>query len=268
MTDVRVPVGPGLDPGRSKPCPSSAEEKGSISTSSVRTGGVALARTGSGELRRTILIGWLLAAIVLCLVSAPRIATLAFPDPDDAMRLAEVRDWLAGQSWWDVAQHRLNGGDFQMHWSRLVDLPLALGMAVLDPLLGPVASTRVTMVAVPLLTLLVVMALGAVLTRRVAGGEAAKQSVLLAALSVPLIYQLQPLRIDHHGWQVAAALGAAVALLERPGARSGGVAGVCLAALVTISLEGLPITAAIVAVALLGWAFDATRRAQDRKSVV
>ena len=213
-------------------------------------------------LAKTILLGWLLAVAILCLVSASRIATLAFPDTDDAMRLAQVRDLLAGQSWWDVAQHRLGGGDFAMHWSRLVDLPLAAAMLICDPLLGPAASTRVAMVVVPMLTLLVVVALGAVLTRRVAGEEAAKQSVLLAALSVPLVYQLQPLRIDHHGWQIAAALGAVVALVGRPTARSGTVAGACLATLLTISLEGLPIAAAITGVALLAWALEPARRAQ------
>src|SRR5207253_2643398 len=109
-----------------------------------------------------ILIGWLLAAIILCLVSWTRIATLAFPDPDDAMRLAQVRDLLAGQSWWDVSQHRLNGGDFQMHWSRLVDLPLAAVLIVCDPLFGPAASTRIAVTIVPLLTLLAVMASGAI----------------------------------------------------------------------------------------------------------
>lgn len=213
-------------------------------------------------LTKTILLGWLLAAAVLCLVSASRIATLDFPDPDDAMRLAQVRDLVAGQSWWDVAQHRLNGGDFQMHWSRLVDLPLAAVLTVCDPLFGPVASTRIAVTLVPLVTLLAVMALGAVLTRRVAGEEAARQSVLLATLSVPLIYQLQPVRVDHHGWQIAAAMAAVVALFGKPDARSGAVAGASLAALVTISLEGLPITAIVTGIALLAWALDAARRPQ------
>ena len=43
----------------------------------------------------------------------------------------QVRDWMAGQSWFDVVQHRLNpplGVD--MHWSRLVDAPIAAIMSV------------------------------------------------------------------------------------------------------------------------------------------
>ncbi|WP_140852265.1 hypothetical protein [Sphingomonas glacialis] len=178
------------------------------------------------------------------------------------MRLLEVRDWLNGQSWWDVSQHRLWDGHFAMHWSRLVDLPLALMMAVFDPIFGPAAATRVALVALPLVTLLAVMALGAELTRRVAGLERAKMAVLLVPLSIPLLYQLRPLRIDHHGWQIVLALIAANALLAKPDARSGSLIGLALAALLTISLEGMPITVAILGVALLAWAFDPTRRAQ------
>lgn len=213
-------------------------------------------------LARSVLIGWLVAAAVLIFVSAPRIADLRFPDPDDAMRLAQVQDLLAGQSWWDVGQHRLDGGAFAMHWSRLVDLPLAAVLWLASPLFGKPAAMRIAAVVVPMLTLLAVMALGALLTRRLAGDAAARQSVLLAGLSVPLLYQLQPLRIDHHGWQVVMALAAVAALTGSATARGGAVAGACLAALLTISLEGLPIAAATVAVALLAWVLDGARRPQ------
>ncbi len=216
----------------------------------------------------TVLIGWGVAALVLTLVSARAITHLWFPDPDDAMRLLEVRDWLAGQSWWDVSQHRLWDGHFIMHWSRLVDLPLAAMMGALDPLIGAAWSSRVTMALVPLLTLLVVIALGAELTRRVAGLERAKMAVLLAPLSVPLVYQLRPMRIDHHGWQIALALAAAVALFGKPDARTGALAGLALAALLTVSLEGLPITAAIVGVMLFAWVFDSSRREQAVAALV
>ncbi|WP_404336392.1 hypothetical protein AB2M62_19140 [Sphingomonas sp. MMS12-HWE2-04] len=209
-----------------------------------------------------ILSGWVVAALVLTLVSLPQIVHLWFSDPDDPMRLLEVRDWLAGQSWWDVSQHRLWGGAFAMHWSRLVDLPLAASMALLDPMIGPAASTRVALVLVPLLTLLAVMALAATLTRRLAGIEPARLAVLVAPLSVPLLFQLRPMRIDHHGWQIALALAAMAALLARPSARSGAAIGAALATLLTISLEGLPITAVILGVMLLAWVADPTRRPQ------
>ncbi|MES2443026.1 MAG: hypothetical protein V4574_09360 [Pseudomonadota bacterium] len=214
-----------------------------------------------------ILGGWGIAAVVLVALSFGAIAHLWFPDPDDAMRLVQARDLLAGQSWWDVSQHRLWDGHFAMHWSRLVDLPLVLVMGVLDPIVGPETSTRIAVTAVPLVTLLAVMALGAELTRRLCGFERAKLAVLLAPLSVPLLYQLRPLRVDHHGWQIVFALLAVVALAGKPDRRSGALMGGALAVLLTISLEGLPVTAAILGVAMLAWAFDPSRRGQAMAAV-
>jgi hypothetical protein len=245
-----TPGHPGLDPGAR--CLGDAEEEaGSRIKSGVTERG--------GAILVPALVAWLLAAIVLMLAMADRIATLRFIDPDDAMRLLQVRDWLAGQSWWDVSQHRLNHGDFPMHWSRLVDLPLAAILALAAPL-GESIATRVAMTLVPLVTLLVAMALLAQITRRLAGAEVARYAVLLVPLSAPLVYQLRPMRIDHHGWQIVLALAAVALLLSRPTARAGALAGLALAALLTISLEGVPIAASIAGVAALAWAWQPTRR--------
>jgi hypothetical protein len=213
------------------------------------------------SLAPVVLGGWALACVVLLVASITAIAGLRFPDPDDAMRLMEVRDWLAGQGWFDVAQHRLNHGNFPMHWSRLVDLPIAAVLAPLTSLLGPTAAVRVAMTVVPLLTLLAVMAMAAAITRRVAGAAVARVAVLLVPLSVPIIFQVRPMRIDHHGWQIVLALVATHALLGRATPRRGALAGVALATLLTISLEGMPIAAAIAGVAALAWAFQPARRA-------
>ncbi len=50
-----------------------------------------------------------------------------FADSDDAMQLVEVRNFLAGQNWFDLNVARLDPpqGVF-MHWSRFIDAPLAL----------------------------------------------------------------------------------------------------------------------------------------------
>ena len=53
--------------------------------------------------------------------------TGAFFDTDDAMRAVELRDFLAGQSWFDLTAHRLDPPNgLQMHWSRIVDVALAV----------------------------------------------------------------------------------------------------------------------------------------------
>lgn len=215
----------------------------------------------TGGIIRPVLIAWAIASLIFVMIGEKDIVALRLSDTDDSMRMLEVRDWLAGQSWWDVAQHRLNGGDYPMHWSRLVDLPLAAVMALTTPLLGAAAATRLALVLVPLLTLLCAMLLIARITQRTAGTPAARYAALLTPLNLPLMAQMKPLRIDHHGWQVVLALAAAACLLGKPTARGGVLTGLALAALLTVSIEGLPIAAGIAGVAAGAWAWQPERRA-------
>ncbi|RSV15562.1 hypothetical protein CA236_14395 [Sphingomonas sp. ABOLG] len=212
------------------------------------------------EAKGTITV-WFFVAVLLILAASTDIMALRFPDPDDAMRLLEVRDWLAGQSWWNVGQHRFNGGNFPMHWSRLVDLPLGAIIAVTQPLVGAEHGARVAMILVPLLLLLTVMMLLAYITRRVAGREASRLSVLLVPMAIPLLAQVRPMRIDHHGWQIVLTVAAAAFLVAVPRIRTGFASGLALAWLLTISLEGMPMAAAVVGVAAMAWAWDPSRRA-------
>ena len=213
--------------------------------------------------RLWLLIVWLgcsAAAIALCRDS---IAAFEFPDPDDVMRLVEVRDWMAGQSWFDVAQHRMNlPGGLSMHWSRLLDLPLAALIAVFRPMVGQRAAETIAAIVVPMLTLGATMALVAELTRRRAGAPAALLAAASCMLSIGVWYAMRPLRIDHHGWQIVAGLGMVLALIARRDRRGAIVAGLCAAAWTHISLEGLAFTAGAAAWLGLRWIADPAERAR------
>lgn len=194
-------------------------------------------------------------AALLLAIAAPSIAVLRYPDPDDVLRLVQVRDLLAGQGWFDLAQHRLDapGGGVAMHWSRLVDAPLAGLILLLTPLLGEPLAETVTAVAVPLLVFGGAWLLVGRLAARLCGAETALYACLALALSVPVLSQVLPLRIDHHGWQIALALLALSAAMSRNAARGGWLAGVALAAWLSVSLEGLPMAAAVSGVLALRW---------------
>ena len=69
-----------------------------------------------------IIVGLVTIASYLVLAMAVAETRLS---TDDAMRLVQVRDFLAGQSWFDLTQYRLSPPG-TMHWSRLVDAPLAI----------------------------------------------------------------------------------------------------------------------------------------------
>jgi hypothetical protein len=199
---------------------------------------------------RLILIGlWLATCATLIAATWQFIVPLNFRDPDDALRLVQVRDLLAGQSWFDVTQYRiLPPGGTPMHWSRLVDLPIALMLMALEPLLGTPLAERITLVVIPLILLLLVALLVYAIARRLALGRGTALlavTLLLSALSI--LIQYAPLRIDHHGTQVLYGTLAIWALIrtDRTDGRLGLIAGAATAAWLQVSAEGLPYAVAI-----------------------
>ena len=214
------------------------------------TGPVGRYRSGRG-----VAAVWLIVAIVLLVLNWGNVVGGTAADGDDYMRLLEVRDWLAGQSWWDVSQHRMNppvGG--LMHWSRLVDLPLAFVIAPLAPLFGQRVAEAVAVTAVPLATLAMLMAIVAHVARRLFAAPAAPViAVTLLAATGYVTVQMYPSRIDHHGWQMVCAAAALAALIDPRSLRSGAVAGLALALWLNISIEGLPFAVAAAGAAALRW---------------
>lgn len=197
-----------------------------------------------GQGRLLMLLLWALTAIGLLVAYWPAVSTFQFHGPDDAMRLAEVRDLLNGQSWFDMHQYRVfPPGGVPMHWSRLVDIPLAGLILVLRPVLGAVMAERITIVVVPLALLLVLFICVYMIARRLGLSRA---SALLAnallATSVSTLFQFSPMRIDHHGWQILCGAIAMTALVNtcRTDGRNGLVAGLAMAVWMAISIEGLP----------------------------
>jgi hypothetical protein len=191
-----------------------------------------------------VLLIWLLCAIALLIASRGLIPHLDFRDPDDALRLVQVRDWMAGQSWFDVTQYRINPPDGgAMHWSRLLDVPIATLLWLLTPIAGQALAESIVLALYPLLILGLLFGFLADAVRRLAGPVVALFAVLLLAVTFPVLIQLQPLRIDHHGWQIVMAALALDGSLMRSARRSGIVTGTALALWLHISSEALPYAA-------------------------
>ncbi|QFT76495.1 hypothetical protein [Erythrobacter sp. THAF29] len=207
-------------------------------------------------------VAWAIVSALLLVIHWSAISAGRFPDPDDILRLVQVRDLLAGQSWFDLTQYRIDtaNGGVAMHWSRLVDIPLALVILVLTPILGQASAETVALVAVPLITLGIAMLLASRIAWRLMGEEEATLTSLILALSVPVLFQLSPMRIDHHGWQIVCALAAVNGLMARSERVSGWVVGASLATWLSISIEGLPLSAAIFAVLAWRWLVDRSQR--------
>ncbi|WP_397574371.1 hypothetical protein [Sphingorhabdus sp.] len=208
---------------------------------------------------------WLCAAFGIALISRDAISAWKMGDPDDQMRILQVRDWVAGQSWWDITQYRMNapaGGD--MHWSRLVDVPLALFIRLLTPVMGQAIAEQVSASIVPLLTLGVALWFYALGARRLFGATVAVVATALVITIAPFTTQMIPMRIDHHGWQIVCFVVALWALFDRhTKIWSAVVLGLACALWIEISIEGLPFAALALGISALGWVFPQLAAVSD-----
>ena len=200
---------------------------------------------------------WLLVALALLLQNWTQTAETLF-DTDDAMRLAQLRDWLGGQSWFDLHQARMQPPEgYDTHWSRLIDAGLA-GLLFLFGLFTDGASAERLMRAWwPLLWLLPTIAGMAAIAWRVAGREAATVALLLALVGVPAYQQFTPGRIDHHNVQIALTMLTVAATVWSDRWRWGATAaGLLTGAALAIGFEAVPYLAACGAVFALRYVFD------------
>ncbi|KWV91505.1 hypothetical protein [Erythrobacter sp. YT30] len=217
----------------------------------------------SAEFLIKVALCWAVLSAVLLGFHFSKIAGFLSMGPDDVLRLVQVRDLIAGQSWFDATQHRINAADggVPMHWSRLVDLPLYLTIIVLTPIVGSALAETIAVILVPLITMGLAMMLAARIAWRLLGQQVANLTCLVFAFSLPVIFQLGPMRIDHHGWQIVCALAAVNGLMARSERMGAFIIGASLATWLSISIEGLPFAAAMFA--LLAW-----RWIRDRKERV
>jgi hypothetical protein len=157
-------------------------------------------------------------------------------ETDAAMRLAGVRDLLAGQSWYDTAQHRMDTPfGLPMHWSRLADLGPALLLLLFHPL-GTARAETLMLYVWPLLTFLPVLLALARIAGHMAGRAAAVMVLPLGLLCVEVYGLFAPGGIDHHNLQIALTLWMLVFLIEKRPAATALAITVSLA----IGLETLP----------------------------
>jgi hypothetical protein len=165
---------------------------------------------------------------------------LTLSDTDDAMRLAQLRDWLGGQGWYDLHQGRVAGG-YESHWSRLIDAGLAGLLWFFGLFFDGAFAERLMRTVWPMLWLIPTMAATAAIAWRVAGREAALIALLLAAVGLPAFHQFRPGRIDHHNVQIALSLLAVACTVwsdrvRWAAAAAGAITGIAMA----IGLECLP----------------------------
>ena len=194
----------------------------------------------------------LLLAILLTRDHAREIwRTGAFFDTDDATRAVQLRAWLAGQDWYDLSIARMDppAGVF-MHWSRVVDVPLAALVTLAKPWLGADMAERFARLVFPA-GLFAALLLAAGWAAGVTGGARARApGIVLCFLGAPFLGQFIPGRIDHHAPQILLLVlmtGGALAAFDPARARLAALSALSAALSLAISLENLPFIAIVAA---------------------
>jgi hypothetical protein len=190
---------------------------------------------------------WLAATVAIAL---PSINGGIFDamSTDDAMRLVQVRDWISGQGWFDLFQHRLDPPGASMHWSRVIDLPLAALILLLRPLIGMHGAEIVTLFLWPLLLFAAALVLVAAIAQQMSSSVTNSRitAVVLAVLSAPALIHFRPGAIDHHNAQIVLLL--ALVLLTsqiEQSAVKAALGGLVASLSLAIGIEMLPAIAAI-----------------------
>ncbi len=197
-------------------------------------------------------------AVLLALVWAWRdwaaLSVLRLPDTDDVMRLQQIRDWLAGQGFSDLAQYRLGPEGLEMHWSRLPDLVPGAIIALLTPVTGAQGAELVAVILWPLLLFVAALMLVGSIARRLK--VSAPVAVVVAALAYPASALFLPGRIDHHGLQLVLLLVLVRALIGPGGWRSGVAGGLASIASLVVGMETAPFLALGGGALVLRWAVE------------
>jgi hypothetical protein len=182
-------------------------------------------------------------------------------DTDDNMRMMQVRALLHGQGWYDLRNYRMNPPfGANIHWSRLVDLPIAGLILGLRPILGGPAAERWAVAIAPLIPYLVLLYALAVTARRLIHPLAYPLALLAIFFAGSTNGMFMPERIDHHGWQLALLALSIAGIADPKRFRGGLVLGITSALSLAIGLEMIIYLALAGAAMVLFWVADRGER--------
>ncbi|MBV8568315.1 MAG: hypothetical protein JO273_22965 [Methylobacteriaceae bacterium] len=230
----------------------------------VATGVGARAEPGRATSRSLFESGPGMVIVGVCLGLAlgwPKLASVwqsqSFYDTDDAMHLVVLRDWLGGQRWFDLTAHRMDPPQgVLMHWTRVLDVPLALLTRGFELFVTQDIAERLTRIFEPLLLQAALYAAIVSVTRKLVGKEGIAAAVVLAAFSLAVGVQFPPGRINHHNVEIVLLvlmLGATIDALDGRRTDGGVLAGFWAVLSLSIGLEDLPFVMVMLACFGVAW---------------
>jgi hypothetical protein len=212
-----------------------------------------------------VLLVWLIFCAWWIYSSWNNIRWFALGDTDDNMRIMQVRALLHGQGWFDLRQYRMNPPfGANIHWSRLVDLPIAGLILGLRPFLGGAAAERWAVAIAPMLPYLLLLFSLALTARRLLGPAAYPFAFLAIIFAGSTNGMFSPERIDHHGWQLGLLALSISSIADPRRVRGGLTLGVTTALSLAIGMEMIIYLALAGAAIVLFWVDDVTERERLR----
>lgn len=200
---------------------------------------------------------WLIVAGQMLVLDWSQTAHL-LGDSDDAMRLVEVRAFLAGRGWFDLHEPRLQPPlGYETHWSRLIDAGLAGLFLTFRNFADTALAERLMRVVWPVLWLLPAIAGTAALAWRLGGRAATLVALLLLVFGLPAFFQFKPGRIDHHDVQITLAiLTIAAAIWADRVPRAAAAAGILSGLALAIGIEAMPFIVLAGGIFIVRFGFD------------
>lgn len=211
--------------------------------------------------RWVVVVAWLGLSAWFLFQNWGRVRGFALGDTDDNMRMSQVRALLAGQDWFDLRQYKMNPPyGANIHWSRIVDLPIAGMILALRPWIGGPDAERTAVAIAPMLPLLPLMWALALATRRLVAPAAYPLAIIALFFAGSTLGMTTPLRIDHHGWQLMLLAISIAGMADRRRARGGVTAGLAGAVSLAIGLEMIIYIALTGVAVVLMWVDDRNER--------
>ena len=208
---------------------------------------------------RTIFWGLYILTVIVVIIKGPDLSVPLWDiGNDDAMRLVQVRDFLAGQSWFDVTQYRL-GLDVgtPMHWSRLIDLPIAAMIWTFSLVLTQDWAEMATMTLWPLI--LIAPTLWAMQRASVhfGGTQAGPFGYIFAIIAIFTTRKFEIGALDHHNVQMMLMAFILMSMMSTDSrGRDGLIVGISSALSIAIGLEMLIFVATITLMIGVNWVWN------------
>lgn len=183
------------------------------------------------------LLGWM--------QRSPFEASILLRGTDDMVRMVDVRDFLAGQNWFDLMQYRLGvEPGTLMHWSRLIDAPIA-ALVMIGNALGLGDAEKFAAVTWPFSTFVAAFAGLLAGVKRGSGSSNILPALVIGGFALAGSGVFDSGVVDHHNVQLALTIWLIVALLpSRRPQFDLAAAGVIMSLMLAVGLESLPVVIA------------------------